>query len=165
MSNQRLVGEGAELVRPVPHHRCLAQSGPVPFLRPRSLERLAQVTPNPWSPTIGPTRNPASLSRDCTSAAFVRVPPRVVPSGPSFGPASLARIRGPPGRPARPRALTARGREVATLAARWLSTNEIAARLHLSTRTIESDLERAYRKLGIDGRSMLAQAHGVGGGG
>jgi DNA-binding CsgD family transcriptional regulator len=75
---------------------------------------------------------------------------------------ALAELRslGPEGRRAAQRvgALTAREREVATLAARGLPTIQIAARLHVSRRTVESHLDRVYRKLGIDGRRRLAEA-------
>jgi DNA-binding CsgD family transcriptional regulator len=56
--------------------------------------------------------------------------------------------------------LTAREAEIAALAARGLPTADIAARLHLSTRTVETHLGRVYRKLGIDRRSRLADALG-----
>jgi DNA-binding CsgD family transcriptional regulator len=52
--------------------------------------------------------------------------------------------------------LTAREREVADLAARGLSDRDIAARLHLSERTVQSHLYRSYRKLGVTGRDQLA---------
>jgi len=55
-------------------------------------------------------------------------------------------------------ALTPREREIALLAGRGLPTGEIASRLHLSDRTVETHLGRVYRKLGIDGRSGLARA-------
>lgn len=60
--------------------------------------------------------------------------------------------------------LTAREREVALLAAGGRSSRDIADRLHLSTRTVESHLARVYRKLGIGTRSELAAALGVGDG-
>jgi DNA-binding NarL/FixJ family response regulator len=50
--------------------------------------------------------------------------------------------------------LSAREREVAGLAARGLTNQEIAERLHLSVRTVESHLYRASVKLAsIDGRT------------
>jgi DNA-binding CsgD family transcriptional regulator len=51
--------------------------------------------------------------------------------------------------------LTRREREVADLAARGLSDRDIAARLHLSERTVQSHLYRSYRKLGVRGRDDL----------
>jgi DNA-binding CsgD family transcriptional regulator len=53
-------------------------------------------------------------------------------------------------------ALTARELEVARLAARGLSNKEIAARLFLSTRTVENNLHTTYEKLGVEGRGELA---------
>lgn len=54
--------------------------------------------------------------------------------------------------------LTAREREVALLAAGGAASREIADRLFVSTRTVDTHLARVYRKLGISGRSELAGA-------
>jgi len=54
--------------------------------------------------------------------------------------------------------LTAREREVALLAAEGMASRDIGGRLHLSTRTVDTHLARAYRKLGIGGRNELAGA-------
>jgi ATP/maltotriose-dependent transcriptional regulator MalT len=54
--------------------------------------------------------------------------------------------------------LTSREREVALLAAEGLASRDIGGRLHLSTRTVDTHLARAYRKLGIGGRDELAGA-------
>ena len=51
--------------------------------------------------------------------------------------------------------LTAREREIATLAAEELSAQEIADRLFLSRRTVENHLQRIYTKLGINSRAEL----------
>jgi DNA-binding CsgD family transcriptional regulator len=60
-----------------------------------------------------------------------------------------------------PVALTKREREVATLAARGLTSREIAETIVVSTRTVENHLQRAYEKLGVSGRSELAAALGA----
>jgi ATP/maltotriose-dependent transcriptional regulator MalT len=52
--------------------------------------------------------------------------------------------------------LTTREREVAGFAARGFSDLEIAARLSVSRRTVETHLYRIYTKLGISGRGELA---------
>ncbi|MBM7505734.1 LuxR C-terminal-related transcriptional regulator [Agromyces aurantiacus] len=52
--------------------------------------------------------------------------------------------------------LTPREREIASLAAQGLSSNEIAARLYLSPRTVNNHLQSTYAKLGIRGRHELA---------
>jgi DNA-binding NarL/FixJ family response regulator len=52
--------------------------------------------------------------------------------------------------------LTARESEVAALAAGGLADREIAARLVVSVRTVESHLARTYRKLGVSSRADLA---------
>ena len=59
-----------------------------------------------------------------------------------------------------PVALTKREREVATLAARGLTSREIAETIVVSTRTVENHLQRAYEKLGVSGRLELAEALG-----
>jgi DNA-binding NarL/FixJ family response regulator len=61
-----------------------------------------------------------------------------------------------------PEVLTAREREVAGLAANGLPDKEIAVRLSLSVRTVQSHLHRAYRKLGIGDRAELADLLGQG---
>jgi DNA-binding CsgD family transcriptional regulator len=54
--------------------------------------------------------------------------------------------------------LTSREREVALLAADGLATKEIATRLFLSKRTVDTHLDRIYRKLGISRREELGEA-------
>lgn len=56
--------------------------------------------------------------------------------------------------------LTAAEREIARLAASGMSNPEIADALHLTRRTVELHLTRAYRKLGICGRHELGEALG-----
>jgi DNA-binding CsgD family transcriptional regulator len=51
--------------------------------------------------------------------------------------------------------LTRSEREVAHLAAGGASNNEIAAQLFVSRRTVESHLQRIYRKLDVRSRSQL----------
>lgn len=53
-------------------------------------------------------------------------------------------------------ALTPSERRVADLAARGLSTPQIAHRLFITRKTVESHLGQAYRKLGVSGRAELA---------
>lgn len=57
--------------------------------------------------------------------------------------------------------LTSREREVAALAAAGLMNAEIAQRLVLSVRTVESHLYRAFSKLGIERRDMLPRSMGL----
>jgi DNA-binding CsgD family transcriptional regulator len=56
------------------------------------------------------------------------------------------------------RPLTARERQVATLAAEGLTNLRIARKLQLSVRTVETHLAHAYGKLGISTRAALAVA-------
>ncbi len=54
--------------------------------------------------------------------------------------------------------LTAREREICTLAAAGVSSPEIATKLYLSVRTVNNHLQRAYTKLGVTNRRELATA-------
>lgn len=58
--------------------------------------------------------------------------------------------------------LTAREREVAGFAARGLTDGEIATRLSVSRRTVETHLYRVYAKLGVSGRRELGPLLGRG---
>jgi non-specific serine/threonine protein kinase len=55
-----------------------------------------------------------------------------------------------------PAGLSAREVEVAGLVAEGLANKEIAARLHLSVRTVESHVRHALAKVGLDNRTQLA---------
>lgn len=67
--------------------------------------------------------------------------------------AELARLGG---RPPAPSGLTAAEERVARLAARGLTNRDIAGRLFISAKTVEANLARVYRKLGIVRRAELA---------
>ena len=56
--------------------------------------------------------------------------------------------------------LSAREREIAMLAAAGIASKDIAERLHLSVPTVNNHLQHAYTKLGLSGRTGLAQALG-----
>lgn len=61
-----------------------------------------------------------------------------------------------PGRPVEDGLVSARQMDVATLAATGLTDREVAARLHLSVRTVSNHLSRLYRDTGIGGREALS---------
>jgi DNA-binding CsgD family transcriptional regulator len=54
--------------------------------------------------------------------------------------------------------LTATEREIAVLAADGLTNQAIAERVYVSRKTVEANLARAYRKLGISSRAQLSRA-------
>jgi ATP/maltotriose-dependent transcriptional regulator MalT len=56
--------------------------------------------------------------------------------------------------------LSTREREVASLAASGLTSQEIADRLFLSIRTVDNHLQKAYAKLGVNRREQLASVLG-----
>ncbi|MGN6693123.1 MAG: AAA family ATPase, partial [Aquihabitans sp.] len=56
--------------------------------------------------------------------------------------------------------LSAREREIASLAGSGLTSQEIADRLFLSIRTVDNHLQKAYAKLGVNRREHLAEALG-----
>jgi DNA-binding NarL/FixJ family response regulator len=60
--------------------------------------------------------------------------------------------------------LTAREREIATLAAAGAQSKDIADRLYLSVRTVNNHLQNAYTKLGVSSRAELAKVLGREGG-
>jgi len=70
----------------------------------------------------------------------------------------LGRIGGR--RAASPGALSATEAEIAKLVAAGRTNREVAAALHLSARTVEWNLSKLYRKLGVRSRTELARAFG-----
>ncbi len=66
------------------------------------------------------------------------------------------------GRPANGDELTATERRLAVLAATGLTNREVAERAFVSVKTVESNLTRVYRKLGVRSRVGLAQALAAG---
>jgi DNA-binding CsgD family transcriptional regulator/tetratricopeptide (TPR) repeat protein len=57
--------------------------------------------------------------------------------------------------------LSRREREVATMASRGLTSKAIGETLHLSSRTVDNHLQRAYEKLGVRRREDLAKVLGL----
>ena len=71
-------------------------------------------------------------------------------------PAAIAELIDPEPRPRAAGPLTARQREVADLVAEGLTNAQIAARLHLSERTVENHVFNALSALGLHNRVQLA---------
>jgi DNA-binding CsgD family transcriptional regulator len=84
---------------------------------------------------------------------------RVLEAGGAAGWAAVARdeLDRARGRRGSPERLTATERQIAELAVAGLRNAEIAARLFLSGKTVEANLSRAYRKLGVRSRTELAR--------
>jgi len=64
----------------------------------------------------------------------------------------------------RPASLTAREREVVTLLARGLQTKQVARVLGVSTKTADTHIQHAYRKIGVStraGAALFAVQHGL----
>ena len=64
----------------------------------------------------------------------------------------------------RPNGLTAREREVVTLLARGLQTKQIARALGVATKTADTHIQHAYRKIGVStraGAALFAVQHGL----
>ena len=61
-----------------------------------------------------------------------------------------------------PEELTATERRVAELAAAGLTNREVASKAFMSPKTVQANLTRVYRKLGISSRAELGRAHGRG---
>lgn len=74
-----------------------------------------------------------------------RTPP--IPAGPE-GQCSTAATHGPG-------ALTRRERQIVELAAGGYTAPQIASRLHIGVRTVETHLARSYPKLGVDSKQQL----------
>ena len=74
------------------------------------------------------------------------------------------RCRANPNRPQRiatrqaPANLTPTERQIAQIAADGLTNKGIAARMFVSAKTVEANLSRVYRKLGISARTQLGRA-------
>ena len=97
-------------------------------------------------------RAAARRSLDAATAAFADV------EAPLWAERATAEIGRLGGRRAADRdELTESERRIAELAAEGRPNREIAALLFVSERTVESNLTRAYRKLGVRSRTQLAR--------
>jgi DNA-binding CsgD family transcriptional regulator len=71
--------------------------------------------------------------------------------------AEISRVTGAPSREL---GLTAAEQRVAELAASGMTTRDVAAALFISPKTVETNLARVYRKLGIKSRAELGRVVG-----
>ncbi len=100
-------------------------------------------------------RNQRQQAQECLERAVA-----VLGSAGALGWAAVARdeLGRAAGRRGRPDQLTATERTICDLAVAGLRNHEIAAQLFLSTKTVEANLSRGYRKLGVRSRTELAAA-------
>jgi DNA-binding CsgD family transcriptional regulator len=100
-------------------------------------------------------RNERQQAQECLEQAVA-----LLASAGAVGWAAVARdeLRRAAGRRGRPDELTATERKICELAVAGLRNHEIATRLFLSTKTVEANLSRGYRKLGVRSRTELAAA-------
>lgn len=99
-----------------------------------------------------PVRRDPSVPRDGASPSDEVTRTASPGSGPTPAPVEAQ----DPLDPERWALLTPREEEVTRLAAQGMQSKAIAATLHLSRRTVDHALQRAYPKLGVSGRSELA---------
>ncbi|MFD7785574.1 AAA family ATPase [Streptomyces nojiriensis] len=105
---------------------------------------------------IGPLDEALEAARDCGALRLCEDGARARAA--LTAAAATAAASRPPGPLA---ALSVREREVAELAAAGLSSRQVAERLVLSTRTIDTHLGNAYRKLGVSSRVALTRLLGT----
>ncbi len=99
-------------------------------------------------------RNERQRARECLDEAV-----RVLEAGGAACWAAIARdeLDRSRGRRGSPEQLSATERQIAELAVSGLRNSEIAARLFLSAKTVEANLSRVYRKLGVRSRTELGR--------
>src|SRR5262249_1691360 len=119
------------------------------------------VLPSPWvqARTVPPAGGGGGRARrwGLARAAFVDALEQFDSLGAvrwaEIAAAQLARLPGR--RPADDTALTAREREIAELVSAGLANKQVAARLYVSLRTVETTLSKVYAKLGVSSRTQL----------
>jgi len=140
------VAAGASGAALADYHRALAahERLDMPSERGRTLLALGR---------LHRSRNARQRAQECLAEAV-----RVLEAGGAAGWAAVARkeldrARGGRGKNEE---LTATERQICELAVAGLRNAEIAARMFLSRKTVEANLSRAYRKLGVRSRTEMA---------
>jgi DNA-binding CsgD family transcriptional regulator len=117
----------------------------LPFERARSLLELGRLQRR---------RKQRRLARQTLETAYEGFCSLGAPVWAARSRAELARVGGP----ATPAGLTATEDGIARLAADGLTNRAIALRTFVTVKTVEANLARAYRKLGVSSRAQLARA-------
>jgi predicted ATPase/DNA-binding NarL/FixJ family response regulator len=169
-------GERAGARRRLTEGLCLARDLQSPFLSAMGLEAMAALLVSEGAFERGLELGAAGkASRSALGVAMPAVYDAVIEAllGPArrrLGPQRSAQClrrgaslplataveRALGGKPARVAALTRRQQEVADLVSTGLTNRDIAARLHLSVRTVEDHVESILERLGFDRRSQIA---------
>lgn len=142
----------------------------IELMTPAAQRLLEPLHGNPRSTLPLPVLTAAATARrngPHGEAASLHIPTAVgwltlhasLPEGSTSGRVAIV-IQATPGEDAAPRrleayGLTAREREIATLVARGLTTQEMAARLFLSPWTVQDHLKAIFEKTGTNSRSAL----------
>jgi DNA-binding CsgD family transcriptional regulator len=97
-------------------------------------------------------RSEAVTNLEAAAASFAELP------SPPYLERTRAELQRVGGRRGSPTELTPTERQVVELVAAGLGNAEIASRLSISLRTVESNLTRVYRKMGVRGRTEMIAA-------
>jgi DNA-binding CsgD family transcriptional regulator len=132
-------------------HRALTEHDrlPMPFERARTQLLLGQLTHQEWSESTSVLRDALAVFEELGTVLWANRA-RAELAGADAGGRTNAQARTLQG-------LTPAEQRVAELAASGMMNRDVAAKLFISSKTVEATLARVYRKLGIRSRAELGQ--------
>jgi DNA-binding CsgD family transcriptional regulator len=132
-------------------HRALTEHDrlPMPFERARTQLLLGQLTRQEWSESTSVLRDALAVFEELGAVLWANRA-RAELAGADAGGRTNAQARTLQG-------LTSAEQRVAELAASGMTSRDVAAKLFISSKTVEATLARVYRKLGIRSRAELGQ--------
>ena len=132
-------------------HRALTEHDrlPMPFERARTQLLLGQLTRQEWSESTSVLRDALAVFEELGAVPWVNRA-RAELAGADAGGRTNAQARTLQG-------LTPAEQRVAELAASGMTNRDVAAKLVISSKTVEATLARVYRKLGIRSRAELGR--------